>query len=218
MVNHGLVDLHHWIHDFYMARPIDFVIMDGLQGIQNGPTPSKLISRTTDIKDAQMNMRLLLAGKDAIAVDTIASLVMGWDPTSVEHLVLLNKDRMGNLDTAGITVKGKRVDEVRKMFSGVTHHFAWNGEKITDVTSPKCMIKSAKQNGNQLLLDLKTDDARKIDVFIDNVLRGRLVTPPFSGITIELDDSGKNGQEVRVAAYDYYLNYTEVTAQIKKSR
>ena len=207
MVNHSLVDLHHWIHDFYMARPSDFVIMDGLQGIQNGPTPSKLISRTTNISQDQMNMRLILAGKDALAVDTIASLVMGWDPTSVEYLKLLNKDNMGNLDTAAISVKGKRVDEVRKQFEGVTHNFASGGEKMTDFDPPVVKIKSVKRDRDILQIKLKEGkDLRKVEVFVDRRLAGPTVTSSFSDFHIELDDTFKDWKEVMVIGYDYFLN------------
>lgn len=38
MVDHNGSALHKWIHDYNMCRPINFAVMDGLQGIQNGPT------------------------------------------------------------------------------------------------------------------------------------------------------------------------------------
>lgn len=91
MVNHDSSDLHKGIHDFYPCRPVDFVIMDGLQGIQNGPTPCYEVSGTSDIKQDQMNIRLILAGRDAVAVDTIEALLMNWDPLSVGHLCYLNQ-------------------------------------------------------------------------------------------------------------------------------
>lgn len=37
MVNHASTDLHRCIHDWNLCKPIDFVIMDGLNGFQNEP-------------------------------------------------------------------------------------------------------------------------------------------------------------------------------------
>jgi uncharacterized protein (DUF362 family) len=107
-ISHYTTDLHACIHDFYLCRLVDFVITDGLQGFQNRPGHMDAESLTAD----QMNMRLILAGTDAIAVDTIASLLVGWDPESAAHLTYLNASSAGNIDTSCITVRGERVMDV----------------------------------------------------------------------------------------------------------
>jgi uncharacterized protein (DUF362 family) len=63
-------------------------------------------------------MRLILAGKNAVAVDTIEALVMKCDPTKVPHLTKLEADGIGTTDVAKITVVGKQVAEVAKPFVG----------------------------------------------------------------------------------------------------
>jgi uncharacterized protein (DUF362 family) len=64
-----------------------------------------------------MNMRLILAGRNAVAVDTIEALVMKCDPKLVPHLTKLEADGLGTTDTAKITVVGKQVSEVAKPFA-----------------------------------------------------------------------------------------------------
>ena len=94
-------NLHKWVADYYRCRPADFVVLDGLQGVQNGPNPRP-------IERNQMNMRLIIAGKDAVATDTVAALIMGWDPQSVQHLVYLSRSGCGIMDPSKIDVLGSR--------------------------------------------------------------------------------------------------------------
>ncbi|MFC2119366.1 DUF362 domain-containing protein, partial [Bacteroidota bacterium] len=115
-INHTYV--HEWIHDFFMCRPVDFVIMDGLQGLENGPCAYYFLGfNTMTIADDQKNMRLILAGSDAIAVDAIESLIIGIDPMLVPHLVYLHNDDMGCVDSRYIRVVGNhRVAEIKEDF------------------------------------------------------------------------------------------------------
>jgi uncharacterized protein (DUF362 family) len=64
------------------------------------------------------NMRLILAGRNAVALDTIEALVMKCDPKKVPHLTKLEADGLGTTDTAKITLVGKRVSEVATPFAG----------------------------------------------------------------------------------------------------
>ncbi len=71
MVSHKITDgeLDRWIYDYYMARPVNYVIVDGLQGFQSGPVPMSHERKETD----KMNMGVIMGGTDAVAVDTICS-------------------------------------------------------------------------------------------------------------------------------------------------
>jgi uncharacterized protein (DUF362 family) len=112
--------LGQFIHDYYSIRPADFVVMDGLQGLQNGP--ASLWAGTRYAND-KMNMRLILAGRNAVAVDTIEALVMKCDPKQVPYLTKLEADGFGTTDLGKITVVGKQVAEVAKPFAN----------KLTDI-------------------------------------------------------------------------------------
>ena len=111
-----------FIRDYYSLRPADFAVMDGLQGIQHGPAPA-FESKPGDAgywdyASSTKNMRLILAGKNAVAVDTIEALVMKCDPKKVPHLTKLEADGLGTTDTAKIDVVGKQVADVAKPFAG----------------------------------------------------------------------------------------------------
>ncbi len=65
----------------------------------------------------KMNMRLILAGRNAVALDTIEALVMKCDPKLVPHLTKLEADGFGTTDTAKISVVGKQVSDVATPFT-----------------------------------------------------------------------------------------------------
>ncbi len=106
-ISHERPQLNNWIHDFYLCRKADFAIMDGLQGIQNGPLPSTEKDR--------MNMRLILASREPIALDSVAAQVMMINPDSIIYLHELAKSESINLSK--IIVKGESIDAVKKQFS-----------------------------------------------------------------------------------------------------
>lgn len=216
MVNHESISLHYWLHDYYMARPADFVVMDGLQGIQNGPTPSLAISGTDDIKKDQMNMCLIIAGRDGVAVDTIESLLMGWDPRSVPYLTFLNKDGVGNLDTAYIDVVGKSVDSVRKEFNSNVVNKICKGRKIKDKEAPAVTIKAAELDNNTLRvsLEMNDNDLHFVKFNLGGIPLDGLIHSGYSHISIKVDDSFKQAGELTVEAYDMYLNVTRKTINL----
>lgn len=107
-----------FIRDYYSLRPADFVVVDALQGLEHGPLPAWDSTGSYDYVASQKNMRLILAGKNAVAVDTIQALVMKCDPKKVPHLTKLEADGLGTTDTSRIAVVGKQVSEVATPFAG----------------------------------------------------------------------------------------------------
>lgn len=98
-----------FVSDFYSVRPADFAVMDGLQGLQNGPC--------SPAPEDRMNMRLILASKNAVALDTIAAQIMSCDPTKVPTLTNSEAYGLGTTDSTQIAVVGnKQVAEVVKSF------------------------------------------------------------------------------------------------------
>lgn len=210
MVNHNNDDLHKWIRDYYKCRKSDLVIMDGLQGYQNGPFPFS----ASGANGNQMNMRMILAGKDAVALDSIACLSIGWDPQSIGYLRYLNTDGVGNMDPSCINVIGKKVDQVRKYLQGTEPKNG--GLKITDKTPPQLTIKSLEANNNRLKIsmDASSETANKL-VYIDGQLYEPSSVSDSTSGTIELDIGNltKGNHEVTVEAYDRFLNRTEQKLQ-----
>jgi uncharacterized protein (DUF362 family) len=98
-----------FVADFFGIRPPDFSIIDGLQGLQNGPCSANAADR--------MNMRLILASRNALAVDTIAAQVMSCDAKLVPSLVKAESYGLGTADVTRIAVVGnKQVSDVKKSF------------------------------------------------------------------------------------------------------
>ena len=107
--------LGQFIHDNYSVRRADFVVMDALQGLSHGP--ASMWSTGGNYATDKMNMRLILAGRNAVAVDTIEALVMKCDPTLVPHLTKLEADGFGTTDVGKITVVDKQVSDVATPFT-----------------------------------------------------------------------------------------------------
>ena len=116
-IDHSRDGLAQFIHDYYSVRPADFAVIDGLQGLQHGPT--------TDYVDGgyypldRMNMRVILASRDAVALDTIAARVMSCDPHAIGYLTLLAQSGLGTTDESRISVVGNAtVSAVQQPFAG----------------------------------------------------------------------------------------------------
>lgn len=88
-----------------LFRPA-FAVVDGIRG-QEGLGP---------VYGIPVDMGLVMAGSDLVAVDAVASLTMGFEP---ERLLLLRKaaDRgLGTMSAGDIRVVGERVEDVRRRF------------------------------------------------------------------------------------------------------
>lgn len=87
-----------------------------VSGIKRGPLPV-LDQSGSDYATSTKNMRLILAGRNAVAVDATLALVMKCDPKKVPHLTKLEADGRGTTDPARITVVGAQVSDVAKPFA-----------------------------------------------------------------------------------------------------
>jgi len=63
-----------------------------------------------------VNMNLVLAGVDPVAVDTVGATVMGVSPNTVRHLSYASQKGLGMSDLNQIEVIGEPLDRVRKKF------------------------------------------------------------------------------------------------------
>jgi uncharacterized protein (DUF362 family) len=81
-------------------------VVDGIvagQGHENGCDP--------------IEMNLVIAGIDPVAVDSAGASVMGIQPTEVKHLTLAEKKGLGTCDLNNITVLGEPIAKVQRKFS-----------------------------------------------------------------------------------------------------
>jgi uncharacterized protein (DUF362 family) len=226
MVNHASVpNFHGWIADYFSCLPADFVVMDGLQGLQNGPLPNG-VSSSSLLAQHQKNLRCILASKDPLAIDVVEANLMNWDYTTVPYFSTLS--RKGNVFARGetrkpngrliplrghprnIVVLGNKVDDVRTDFEG-TMAPDMPGRKISAEkrAKPTVTINSAAFSGSDLNMELTlstgtNNDVVKLDVYID----GKYTASFKTGMTnISLDASDLDGGQhsIEVRAYTKYM-------------
>ncbi len=107
--DHRLPNHHHAIHrkiaDLFRVRPPDFVVADSVVvGEGQGPMAADPVE-----------LGVLLAGADPLAVDVVACHLMGFDPAEIEHLRLLHEAGLGplaldavDLEDPGLLARSRR--------------------------------------------------------------------------------------------------------------
>lgn len=203
MVSHKINDgeLDKWIYDYYTARPVDYVIVDGLQGFQSGPVPMSHERKETD----KMNMRIIMAGKDPVAVDTVCALVTGWDPQSVGYLNLF-RENAKKKENEEIRVRGAYVDELRKQFT--IKKTELGGISIDSAKGPELMADAA-QVGSTLKIKYRTDEnACKVEVFVDDTFQYLSEAAIEGMIFLEIPDLSLSHHKVKIIVYDRFFNKT----------
>jgi uncharacterized protein (DUF362 family) len=106
------------VADVVGARPIDLAVIDGIYTMSGGEGPwnSGL---------AAVEPKLLMAGRNAVCTDAVATAVMGYDPQAAHgafpfpgdnHLRLLAAAGVGTIDPARIEVRGLSIRDARFPF------------------------------------------------------------------------------------------------------
>ncbi len=107
--------------DLNRARPIHLALVDGISTTDGGEGPW--------VENTHMQTpHLLIAGKNAVATDAVATAVMGFDPAAMypgspflhsdNHLDIAHRMGLGTNDLAEIEIKGiSSLDEVRQNFA-----------------------------------------------------------------------------------------------------
>lgn len=106
------------ILDLNRARPIDLVLIDGIQTVDGGEGP------WYDL--AVQQSHVLIAGRNALATDAVATAVMGFDPATEypnspflhgwNHLNLARARGFGSNRLEDIHVLGEKIEDVRCNF------------------------------------------------------------------------------------------------------
>jgi len=92
--------LHELIGDINALRPVTLALMDGLVGMQGrGP-----------INGYPINLNVLLASRDPVALDATAMRLIGLEPRSSRHIIHAEERALGTLATNEITVDGPFAD------------------------------------------------------------------------------------------------------------
>ena len=213
-INHASLFLGMWLSDYYMCKPVDFIITEGLNGSQNGPDlPSTC--KAGERVDNLMNMRLILAGKDALAVDVIHSLVIGLDPYKINHLVLLSNKNIGQIDPRYIHVAGNStVKEVKKPFE--LNYQRGFTKTYSDFEPPEMTINALKIKDEKLYISLEVGkETIKVIVAIDDQDIGKVITGEYENIILDAGKIEHGEYNVTVCAYDRFLNCNKQNVKVR---
>lgn len=71
----------------------------------------------------RVELGLVIAGIDTVAVDTVCSRIIGLDPAMVFHLQLAEEKGLGTTDMKRIEVKGSRIEDVSRRFKPFSEVF-----------------------------------------------------------------------------------------------
>ena len=107
-----------------------------------------------------VGLNVLMAGTDAVAVDTVAARVMGIDPAEVLSLCLAQGMGIGAGDEREIRVLGRPVEEVRHPFVRACAPLRLDAEKIRFQDGQAC---DACRNGLRLALGRLQEAGASID-------------------------------------------------------
>ena len=100
------------ITDLCTARRINLTIIDGRVAMEGeGPHDG-----------TPVNLGLIIAGRDPVATDSVASFIMGFDPEKIPTLIRGNQKRLGTNNLHNIEVKGESIEQVFHPFQCATGH------------------------------------------------------------------------------------------------
>jgi uncharacterized protein (DUF362 family) len=103
-------------------------VVDGLIAMEgDGPTAG-----------TPVGLNLLMAGTDAVAVDTLAARIMGIDPAEVLSLCLAQGMGLGVWDEKDIKVLGRSIEEVRRPFARACAPLQLDAEKVRFLNGQAC--------------------------------------------------------------------------------
>lgn len=202
IIPHDANTLHKWLHDYYYLRPADFAIMDGLQGWNNGPVFNQ---GSENLSGHQENMKVILASKDAIAMDAIEGLLMGDDPRMISYMVYLDNSGLGCADPLAIRVLGAEVSDIKKSFP---HELNKTVCTYTDFTAPDVSVASMALSDDILTMSFTTPTRiSSVEVKIDDVYYPEIVISNFDDITLDIAEISYTDNSVfNVYVNDNYLN------------
>lgn len=102
--------------DMTLCRPPDFVVIDGLVGVQNGPCGGTDGGGGSVLLPPNGKMHCILASSDPVATDTIQTLLCGYKVSSIPSLQFAHDAGLGTNDPAMIEVRGLHVSAMRQTF------------------------------------------------------------------------------------------------------
>lgn len=206
-LSHSPIELDQHIVDLSLARRPDFVVADGQRGMIDGPIGSQII---------EPPMGIILAGTDVVAVDTVGTLVMGYDPRTVPYIGLAAQSGLGTADTSYIRVVGSPLPQVRRDFPAP---YADSPVRRADMQPPIVTIGTPQEGEwsdvGTIVVDARDNEAvARVEFLLDNQWVGQALTPPYS-FTFDPAQYSSGWHTLRVVAYDRCLNQAQSSLEVR---
>lgn len=197
--------------DLNLVRPQDFVVVDGLVGVTNGPV-------NTPIQNPNPHLRMIIAGRDTVAVDTVGSLAMGYDPKKIPQITWANSTGvLGTMDPGYITVVGDHVKDVRTIFPA-----NYGGAVLCETVAPSFTnLTPAEGETVSSIVPIVgwgfSDNVGviKAELVVDGVVQD-VIRNPSGSFTFEWNTIGipPGAHQIRVSVYDAALNEASITRNV----
>jgi len=220
--------IHKWIADYYTAMPADFVVMEALQGVDQGPLPP------AGDANALKRMNSMLASRDGLAIDVVLSNIIKVDYTKVGHLqYLTNRGEVGSKPGKSLTVRGNpkditvigniRVHDLREgvnfngsITTGLGGNISSTRLSAQQLARPTIAITSAEFSGDNLNIKLTvSSNAVKADIYDGKTLLGS-VNNNIANIVIDASTINAGSHVITVRVFTNYMAYAEASASAVK--
>jgi uncharacterized protein (DUF362 family) len=204
---HGPIELDQHIVDLSLARRPDFVVVDGQRGMTDGPIGSQVINPP---------MGLVLAGRDVVAVDTVGTLVMGYDPRAIPYLQLAAQNGLGTTDTGYLRVVGVPLAQVRRDFPAPYDN---SPVQRADAQPPAVSI-TAPAGGEwvgtvTVAVEASDNDAMaRVELYLDGQRIGEKLAAPYE-FRLDTGQYQAGAHTLRALVYDRSLNQSEAGREVR---
>lgn len=126
-----------FICDLAAFHPPDYAVVDGLRGLQYQ-------EHNCGVSDQMVQSNLVMAGEDPVAIDSLAALLLGYNPWDIEFLHMADKRQMGRRDLAFADVLGGDAEALRRRWAKPKAWFG-RGNRLWRVTAnPSAPVETWK--------------------------------------------------------------------------
>ena len=107
LFGHSYPELPAKLTDFLRVRKPDLTVIDGITGLEGDHAD----------EGTPVEMGIIIAGRDVVAVDAVASAVIGFEPSEIDTTALAHEFGLGQGSLSAIRVAGDSIERVRRPFA-----------------------------------------------------------------------------------------------------
>jgi uncharacterized protein (DUF362 family) len=205
-LSHSPIELDQHITDVNLARRPDFVVVDGLRGMTDGPVGWQIVDPP---------MGLILAGRDVVTVDTVGTLVMGYDPQAIPYLQFAAQSGLGTTDTSYIRVVGTPLVQARRNFPAP---YQDSPVRRADAEPPTVAITAPTEEEwlGAVTVEATADDndaVARVEFYLDEQLVRLAPASPYQ-FELHTWQYPPGAHTLRAIAYDRSLNQAESSREV----